>query len=65
LNPFFGLSMAYPSESAHTRSRPTRAARCCWITHPHKGAIAAFTRSLSQALVERGIRVKALALGPI
>ena len=30
-----------------------------------KGAIAAFTRSLSQALVEKGIRVNAVAPGPI
>lgn len=30
-----------------------------------KGAIVAFTRSLSQALVERGIRVNAVAPGPI
>jgi len=30
-----------------------------------KGAIVAFTRSLSQLLVERGIRVNAVALGPI
>ena len=30
-----------------------------------KGAIVAFTRSLSQALVEKGIRVNAVAPGPI
>ena len=30
-----------------------------------KGAIVAFTRSLSQALVENGIRVNAVAPGPI
>ena len=30
-----------------------------------KGAITAFTRSLSQALVEKGIRVNAVAPGPI
>ena len=30
-----------------------------------KGAIVAFTRSLSQLLVERGIRVNAVAPGPI
>ena len=30
-----------------------------------KGAIVAFTRSLSQALVERGIRVNAVAPGPV
>lgn len=30
-----------------------------------KGAIVAFTRSLSQALVEQGIRVNAVAPGPI
>jgi NAD(P)-dependent dehydrogenase (short-subunit alcohol dehydrogenase family) len=30
-----------------------------------KGAIVAFTRSLSQSLVERGIRVNAVAPGPI
>ena len=30
-----------------------------------KGAIVAFTRSLSQALLEKGIRVNAVAPGPI
>jgi len=30
-----------------------------------KGAIVAFTRSLSQALIDRGIRVNAVAPGPI
>jgi len=30
-----------------------------------KGAIVAFTRSLSQALVEKGIRVNAVAPGPV
>jgi NAD(P)-dependent dehydrogenase (short-subunit alcohol dehydrogenase family) len=32
---------------------------------PTKGAIVAFTRSLSEALVEKGIRVNAVAPGPI
>jgi NAD(P)-dependent dehydrogenase (short-subunit alcohol dehydrogenase family) len=30
-----------------------------------KGAIVSFTRSLSEALIEKGIRVNAVAPGPI
>ena len=37
----------------------------CWPNSATKGAIDAFTRSLASNLLERGIRVNAVAPGPV
>jgi NAD(P)-dependent dehydrogenase (short-subunit alcohol dehydrogenase family) len=71
------FSMFYLTQAAVPRMRPGSAiinstSVTAYRGSPHlidysatKGAIVAFTRSLSQALVDKGIRVNAVAPGPI
>ena len=47
------------------QSRLIKAAHTFSITLQQKGAITAFTRSLSQALADKAIRVNGVAPGPI
>ena len=48
------------STAPASRSTPTRS-----TTSPTKGAIHAFTKSLAQSLLDKGIRVNAVAPGPV
>ena len=53
------------NEAGFGRTPLIKAARSCSTIRRPKGAIVGFTRSLSQSLVEKGIRVNAVAPGPI